>query len=189
MRSALLSYVLLGTLAGLSLWLLLSLQATLRTDAEPGAEGPALILDWFVATRMDGNGRRQYTLSAPHLVRLPDERGTEVEAPRFALYRHDGTQDWAIEAEQGWLDADHDIALLKREVVARRVATGNHPPLTIQTRDLVYRPPHNTLASDAPVRLETPTGWQRGVGLRVDLEAQRLVLLREVTGEYAPPAP
>ena len=187
MRSALLTYALLGTLAGLSLWLLLSLQATLRPEADTGAAGPTLILDWFVATRMDAEGRRQYTLSAPHLVRLPDERGTEVEAPRFALYRPDGTQDWAIEAERGWLDADRDLALLRHEVVARRVATADHPPLTVHTRDLIYRPPHETLATDSPVRLETPTGWQRGVGLRADLGAQRLVLLREVTGEYAPP--
>ncbi len=174
-------------LAGASLWLLFSIRASLEPDRPREPSGPSLFLDRFLATRLDEQGVRLYTLSSPHLVELADERGTEIHQPRFEIFAADGTRDWLIDAEQGWVSADQSLVVLQQAVDAYQSASAQRPPVTIRTRDLIYRPRLNLLSTDAEVRLETPNGWLRGTGMRADLEERRLQLLWEVRGEYAPP--
>lgn len=187
MLRGLLYYGTLLALAGASLWLLFSIRASLEPSPDPTARGPALFLEAFSATRFDARGMRQYTLTSPYLVQLPDERGTEVEQPRLEVFRDAVTRDWLLEAEQGWLAADRTLVVLRRAVEARRAATADRPPLHLLTRDLIYRPDENLLSTDAEARLETPTSWLQGTGLRANLEQNRLQLLWNVRGEYAPP--
>jgi lipopolysaccharide export system protein LptC len=187
MLRGLLYYGALLIMAGASLWLLFSIRASLEPATDRTARGPSLYLDEFSAVRFDAEGVRQYTLSSPHLVQLPDERGIEVEQPRLEVFRDAITRDWLLEAEQGWLSADQSLIVLRQTVDAYRTATENQPPMTLHTRDLIYRPRENLLSSDAEVRLETPNGWLQGLGMRADLDQHRMQLLWNVRGEYAPP--
>lgn len=187
MLRGLLYYGTLIGLAGASLWLLASLRDSLQRDSAQPPQGPILTLDNFTAIRMNAQGVRQYTLNAPHLEELPDDGGTEVNRPRFEIYRDADTRDWLIEAERGWLSTDQELVVLRQNVAAFRAATADQPPVTIHSRDLLYRPQPNLLSSDAAVRMSTPNSWLSGTGMRADLNTHRLRLLWNVRGEYAPP--
>lgn len=187
MARSLLIYGTLTLLAGLSLWLLMSIRATLESEDRGPARGPVLQLEGFFATYLDADGRQRYTLQAPYLVQLPSDRGTEIQEPLLEIYADDGTRDWLIESEQGWLSPDQELVILRDAVTAERQATATRSPVLIRTRDLAYRRLLHQLSTDAPAYLETSGSWLQGTGLRADLETGRYTLLWNVRGKYAPP--
>lgn len=187
MARTLLLYGTLTLLAGLSLWLLLSIRATLDVEDRGPPRGPALQLRAFSATYLDADGQQRYALQAPYLIQLPGEQGIEVQSPTLEIFAPDGRRDWLIESEQGWLSPDQRLVVLRDAVSAERAATATRPPLSMRTRDLIYRRALHQLSTDASVSLETPNSRLQGVGLRADLDDGRYSLLWNVRGEYAPP--
>lgn len=181
-------YAIRGLLVALSLWLIVGIRSDTDSDAQSTPRGPALQLQAFSATYLDASGQQRYALQAPYLVQLPNDRGIEVQAPRLEIFTPDGKREWLIESEQGWLSADHQLVILRETVNAERHSDDPNEALSILTRDLSYYRKTQRLSSDAPTRLETPSGWLQGTGLRANLAEGRYTLLWDVRGEYAPPS-
>ena len=179
--------ILLITLAGLSLWWLLSLQTAQQADGSDLLATPKLVLDKFEATRLDEHGLRQYQLSAPQLVQWTGTRGIEIEQPKMVLYRDGRFVLWRLEAEQAWLSEDRQTVQLRDAVEAIRDPGNPAERLHISSRDLIYRPQDNTLTTDGPVRLTTAHGEMSGRGLHGQMDQQFYTLLSAVRGQYAPP--
>jgi len=177
--------VFLLSLTGLSLWWLLSLQADQQTDSPAESSAPRLILENFQATRLNHQGVRQYTLSAPQFIQWPGERGMEIEQPRMVLYREGYFALWHISAVQAWIAEDQRTIRLHDTVDAERQGKN---PLRLRTSELSYRPREHTIATDAPVHLSMPQGTMEGQGLHGQVEQHYYTLLSAVRGRYdAPP--
>lgn len=179
----------LAALAALSTWFLWTVEATLDSSNNAKADqAPSLLVDRFVATRMNALGVRQYTLTSPHLVQLPGAEGTQLERPVMEMFQEDGrTREWLIEAEQGWLASDNKLIRLERKVSLTRPATSGKLPVVIDTHDVLIHADTKIVETSAPARLETPNGVLEGVGLKARLNEKRIELLSKVRGTYAPP--
>lgn len=188
MLRATLIYGTLLLLAGASAWLLIDIPKALQSGASHSAQGPRLYLDHFVATRMNAQGMRIYTLSGPRLQQLAEDQGTEVADPHIETFRDATTRAWKIDARSGWLSPNDDLLILSQDVKGERRATASQPALTLTTQELLYRPHQHSISSDKQVRLTTAKGWLQGIGLRADLDTRILHLLWQVRGMYAPPA-
>ena len=171
-------------LAGASIWLLLSLRNSLRSSGPNVPQGPPVYLEHFVATRMNAQGARLYSLSGPHLRELAHNRGTEVSNPQIETFRDTNQRDWKITARQGWLSPDHSLLILKGQVVGQRSPTARQSAVTLNTEQLLYRPDRHLVTSPVEVELSSATGWLKGSGLLAYLDSRKVRLLHDVRAQY-----
>ena len=184
----LLSLAGLAALAGLSYGLLRWVESSLRTPAPADSQAPVLTVEQFRAVRLNLAGVREYVLEAPRLSQLPGQSGIRIEQPVLDWYQPDGqTREWRLQAEQGWITADYQILRLDGAVVMDRTVASGKPPVTIKTRDVQIYQANRYAETAAPVQAITPDGEFRAVGARAWLDQERLELLSEVRGSYAPP--
>ena len=178
----------LAVLAGLSYGLLRWVESSLREPAPADSQAPVLTVEQLRAVRLNLAGIREYVLVAPRLWQLPDQGGIRIEQPVLDWYQPDGqTREWRLQAEQGWIAADYQILRLEGAVVMDRTAASGKPPVTIKTRDVQIYRANRYAETAAPVQAITPDGEFRAVGARAWLDQERLELLSEVRGSYAPP--
>lgn len=185
LRSALV-YGTLLLLAGASVWLLINLRSSLQTGATRVPQGPPVYLDNFVATRMNAQGVRLYSLSGPNLKELAHDQGTEVTDPRIKTFRNADQLDWTITARRGWLSPDHSLLILKQDVVGQRAPSERRPALTLTSEQLLYRSDQHLVTSPVEVELSSAAGWLKGRGLLAHLDSREIRLLHDVQGRYAP---
>ncbi len=179
----------LAVLAALSGWFLATVESTLRHQARADSQAPLLVMEHFIATRMDELGQRQYTLQAPRLTQLPGDQGARVEQPAMDGYRPDQKKLWMVRAGSGWVAPDNRRIRLDDGVSVTRTAAADQPPLELTTAEVWLHPKESYAESDQPARLETPGGVLTAVGFKVWLDQQRVELLSDVRGTYAPPKP
>lgn len=186
---------LLAVAAGASGWLLWQVQTSLNAEVVVDDTSPLLSIVGFQISHTDADGKLDYVISAPHAERLPGNGGSRLIRPRLVTYRDDQTQEWVMQAERGWANADTTLVRLEQNVMLRRLPgtagvgeTNNDTlPLTVATSLLVAWPVEQRLATDQPIRLDSPNGSVSAVGLKGDLSQQRLELLANVKAHYAPP--
>jgi lipopolysaccharide export system protein LptC len=179
----------LATIALLSQWLLETVQSALQQEPSNGQQGPVMYIDDFLATRMDNSGVRQYTLAAPHLVELPEQQGTRVEAPVMSVFQAGQILDWVIRADNGWMSANNNLIKLQEQVSLIRPALDDKQPIVITTRNVAVRPNEGFAETAEAVRAETPNGVLEGVGLEAYFREEKIKLLSQVRGTYVPPKP
>lgn len=190
MQSSILAYLaILATIALLSQWLLETVQSVLEQDASNGHQGPVMYIDDFLATRTNGQGIRQYTLAAPHLVELPERRGTRVKQPVMSVFEAGQIRDWVIRAENGWISANNSLIKLQERVSLTRPVSQGKQSIVITTRNVAVRPNEGYAETSEPARAETPNGVLEGVGLKAYFREEKIRLLSQVRGSYVPPKP
>lgn len=178
----------LAILAALSTWLLSTVESSLRDEAVPHTEAPPLYMDHFLATRMNAQGTREYTLASPHMVQLPDRQGTRLEQPEMTVFK-DQITTWMIHAEHAWIAPDDELIRLEQAVSIERPASSGKPPMTITTRNLLLRPEQGIAETIEPARMETPGGLVTAEGLKAYLHTEQLELLSKVRGIHEPSTP
>ncbi len=183
-----LSLVGLAALAGLSYGLLRWVESSLREPAPADSQAPVLTVEQSRAVRLNAAGVRESVVEAPRSWQLPGQGGVRLEQPILDWYQPDGqTKEWRVQAEQGWIAADNQLARLAGEVVMRRDAESGKPPVTITTRDVWLHRAERYAETAAPVKAVIPGGELHAVGVRAWLDQERLELLSEVRGFYEPP--
>ncbi|MDS4028126.1 MAG: LPS export ABC transporter periplasmic protein LptC [Candidatus Contendobacter sp.] len=183
-----LSLVGLAALAGLSYGLLRWVESSLREPAPADSQAPVLTVEQSRAVRLNAAGVRESVVEAPRSWQLPGQGGVRLEQPILDWYQPDGqTKEWRVQAEQGWIAADNQLARLTGEVVMHRDAESGKPPVTITTRDVWLHRAERYAETAAPVKAVIPGGELHAVGARAWLNQERLELLSEVRGFYEPP--
>lgn len=188
MRHGLVYLGILAVLAVLSAWFLSTVESSLRDEAVSDSEAPVLYVDHFVATRMNDQGLREYTLAAPYLVQWAGQQGTQLEQPEMNVFQ-DQVHTWMIRAEQAWIAPDNTLIRLEQAVSMIRPASSGKRPLTITTRNLLLRSEQGYAETAEAARLETPGGLVTAVGLKAYLHTEQLELLSKVRGVYEPSTP
>jgi lipopolysaccharide export system protein LptC len=179
----------LTALAILSRWFLVNVESSLRGTAVLDSEAPLLYIDDFVATRMNSQGIREYTLTAPHLIELSGQRGTQVQSPKIEFFKNGQAPEWLIRAERGWISPSKDVIRLEDAVTMFRPPTSGKQPVVINTRDVLIRPADGYAETAAAARAETPGGVVTATGLKAYLHEERMELLSAVRGYYEQPKP
>lgn len=190
MQSSILVYLaILATIVLLSQWLLETVQSALQQDAANGDQGPVMYIDGFLATRMNDQGVRQYTLAAPHLKELSKQQGTRVEQPIMNVFEAGHIRDWIIRADNGWISANNDLIKLQEQVSFTRPANNGKQPLIIMTRNVAVRPNQGYAESSEAVRAQTPNSVLEGIGFKAYFREEKVILFSHVRGSYVPPKP
>lgn len=184
----LLALLALLTLAGLSLWWLLSLQTEQQINPT-ASTSPKLILNQVQATRFNHQGEREYSLSAPRLQQWGEENeghDMHIEQPEMILYQ-DQQPLWHLNAHSARILQDDKIVELHNGVEGIRHRDDPQNRLQVNSEDLTIDLRANTLATEREVLLSTPHGEMRGTGLRGQLDQQIYTLSATVRGQYAAP--
>ncbi|RMD79219.1 MAG: LPS export ABC transporter periplasmic protein LptC, partial [Gammaproteobacteria bacterium] len=108
-----------------------------------------------------------------------------VVQPRLELLRPQGPP-WVLEAPRGRVLEEGRLVWLEGGVRLSRRRPGRGP-LVLSTVRLRVRPYQGLAETEEPVRIRDPWGELRAVGLRAELNRDRLELLREVRGVYRMP--
>ncbi len=94
-----------------------------------------------------------------------------------------GDKNWTAAAERGTLAADGQTLDLTQDVLVKdfiHEATILSPTLTLNMAD-------NLIHTDSPVRFTAPQAVMTAVGMRADMNAERLEFLADVRGVYEKP--
>lgn len=177
----------LALLAALSGWFLNDLERDLREVRARDDRTPVTVAENFVATDMNALGERRYVLSGPHLEQYAGARGTDVLRPVAHTYENQ-QPIWEIRADTGWIAPGTEVVELRDNVRAERPASTGYVPVVMTGHNLRLIPDRNYAESAEPVRVTTPDAVVDAVGFHAWLDEDRIELLADVRGHYAPPA-
>lgn len=116
---------------------------------------------------------------------FPPGGRSNIVAP--VIHWHEtGLPPLEIVSERGWVAREGDEIRLLGRVTIDRPATHPDGALHLVTRDLRLFPQEQQASTEAHVVATTPTYRVEGVGMEMDMKAQRIVVLSQVEGEHVP---
>lgn len=138
------------------------------------------------ATSMGIDGLPESHIESSYVVQYLDDETTEMTAPKYRFYRP-GLPTWHVQAEQGWLSADGELALLSGRVTILRPASDTTVPFKMVTSDLRIQPDNNYLETDNAVRVNSNSDQIDAVGMQAWMgEPGRIKFLSNVRAHYVP---
>jgi lipopolysaccharide export system protein LptC len=187
MKDRWLAYVpalLLAALAALSYWLDEKVQPQARH--ENSAKDPDFLVEDFVATRMDREGRPRYAVQAKKLVHYPGDNSTALERPELTHFDPQ-TAPVTIRANAGLVSNNGETATFTGDVLVRRLAYDEEPELSLRTSFLQVIPDQDLAKTDREVTLTRGNSTLKSVGLEFNNATRSLKLLSQVRGSFETP--
>jgi len=188
MKDRWLAYVpamLLAALAALSYWL--DEQVQPQTRHESSKSDPDFLVEDFVATRMDAEGKPRYAVQARKLVHYPGDNSTVLDQPQLTHFDPQ-TAPVTIRADHGLLSNDGETADFTGGVLVRRLAYGDEPELSLRTNFLQVIPDQDLAKTDQEVTLTRGNSTLKSVGLEFNNATRSVKLLSQVRGSFETPA-
>ena len=156
---------LLALLVALTGWALRRQEAPSPPPADASEDQVDYFTEGLVLTTFDAAGqprRRLRSRSLRHYRRLDE---TLLEQPHFTLFENRRPL-WRIQSKWGILEAGQERLRLEGEVRLERLGDAHHPPLHLETRDLLILPHQEYAETQAPVKITSQTNWISAVGMR-----------------------
>lgn len=129
--------------------------------------------------KFNQKGELTLTVSSEDVEQDPRNNSARLSEPRLKLFG-EGEVQWTISAELGTISRSGDQLDLERQVVIE----SDQRRTVLQTATLTLLPEQNLAITDQPVTLQTPHGTTRAVGLKADMNENRIELLQQVRGQY-----
>jgi len=180
--SNLLPLLLVLFLAALTLWLRVAVETPAGGDSGHRRHDPDAIVDNFTVTRLDEQGRAQYSLDARQMIHFADDDSTELSAPRFV--RHGDGPAVTITADRGTVSHAGDEAFLHGNVLVVRAATPAQSELRIRTNYLHVLAEKNIARTNEAVTITEGKSVLAGIGMEYDRQENRLELHSHVRGTF-----
>jgi len=137
-------------------------------------------------TSMGSDGLPERHVKSSYVVQYLDDETTEMQAPNYNFFRA-GQPPWRVTAEQGWLSADGELALLSGRVTILRPAGENSAPFKLITSNLRIQPENNYLETDDPVKANSGSDQIDAVGMQAWMgKPARIKFLSDVRANYVP---
>lgn len=140
----------------------------------------------FSAMALDQQGLPQHQLQAAQLSYFTDSETTQLTKPTLQVYEGKKVV-WQIVAEQGEIHQQQDEVVLQGKV--RLVQKTEESPLRLSTSLLKIHPQQGRAETDRAVTLLQGGNRIDAVGMQMEQESQRLLLLSQVRGQYETLAP
>ncbi len=136
-------------------------------------------------TRTDDLGRVVYRVNAESLEELPNEQGLALSGVRVE-YTPPDEVPWHISASRGTTPIDRSHLDLEEAVELRNAPADGEPPKMITAASLRFTPGESSVESDEAVEIRVGSWLFRAVGLRADLNDEKLALESRVHGQIVP---
>ena len=137
-------------------------------------------------TSMSMDGLPARHVESSYVVQYLDDETTEMTAPKYNFYRPD-QPPWHVQAENGWLSSDGELALLSGRVTILRPASNGTAPFKMVTSDLRIQPENNYLETDNAVTANSGKDKIDAVGMQAWIgEESRIKFLSKVRAHYVP---
>lgn len=140
----------------------------------------------------DVEGKLVYKLETPaakYFQRDASQPGaadyTLIEQPRIIFYAANNTTPWHMSAAEGFSDANGHEVRLKTDVVAEQKSSAQGP-IQVTTSELRVNTLLQYAETDKAVKMRAQQNQIETVGMRAFLNEDRIELLSEVRGVYAP---
>ena len=159
--------------------------------AQPGDFPYAYMTD-IETLEYDAEGKLVYKLETPaakYFQRDANQPGAEdytlIEQPRIIFYAANNATPWHMSAAEGFSDANGYEVRLKTDVVAEQKSSAQGP-IEVTTSELRINTLLQYAETDKAVKMRAQQNQIETVGMRAFLNEDRIELLSEVRGVYAP---
>ncbi len=137
-----------------------------------------LFIEQVHGVKFGADGKLSETLHAQRLDHYPERNESVIAAPQLDMPGSDGKM-WNISANTGVLVGDTEIRLQQNVVAVDSTRT-----LSFQSEQLNYFSDKHIATTDAPVTLRHTADVTTAVGMRADLNTNRIELMRNVDSRY-----
>ena len=187
-RSALFFPLLLALLLALiTFWINLTVEQQGPKIDGSDRHDPDYIMNNFVNTQTDANGKLRYVLAAAEMVHYPDDDSTVLQRPRFTQYTIDKPFT-RIEGLRGYVSSNGEQIELVDNVKVTRQASDGKGEMQIATEKLMILPNQDIAKTDAPVVItQAPKTVIHATGMIYDKKNQTVQLLNRVKVHYEQP--
>ncbi len=172
-------------LAALTFWLERLAEGPNGPSAPRDPGTPDFMIDELKATKINSEGRAEYSLAAAKMVHFPASDITEVDQPRLVQWRADAPPV-RVSADRGTVSGNGKELYLHGDVVIVREGAPGRGVLRVETKYLqvipdleIARTPEHVVITQDGSRLE-------GVGMEFNNKARELELRSLVSGTYRP---
>ena len=174
--SALFPLGVLVTLAGMTFWLRYATELPEPRHDGKHRHDPDFIISDATLRKLDLTGTLKYTMKAEEIRHFPDDDSTEISRPSVASLRPN-KPTITVSAERGTVSRDGVQVDLYGDVQVHRPASAKDEALAAYAPQLTVLPDDGKAFTKEPVLITKGEGsWLKGVGLRVDTQAQTYVL-------------
>ncbi len=186
MRTKLTALILVVALSGaLALWMKgLHKVAVFRLKGQL-THIPQYTLEDITLTTMDTQGRPQYRIRSPRMVRYTDDESSEFDAPVLWVYRP-AEPPMEVRSRQAWVSPSRDKIVLRGEVTLIQPKTTTHRGFTVHSAEVSVLPGPRTATTEQEVTVYGEGFYMEGVGGSVDMLARTVRLDARVRGVYEP---
>lgn len=167
-------------------WWLQHLVEPLATPPERTARHDAdYTMETFTVTEMDAAGESHYRLQAELMEHFADDGSARLVKPRVRFFSHERVP-WTLTAEEGTVSANGNEIHLNGSVLIERPASAAQLPLQLVTSNVLIHPHDEVAETREHVMLQDTLNTTRAIGMRVQMNDERVQLLSQVQGRYAP---
>jgi lipopolysaccharide export system protein LptC len=185
--STLFPVVLVALLAALTFYLQRLVEGPDGPQAPRDPGTPDFMIDNLKATKMNPDGRAEYTLAATRMVHFSATDTTEVEAPRVVQWRSDAPPV-RVSADRGDVSGDGKALHLRGDVVIVREGAPGRGALRIETDYLEVIPDAEIARTPERVVITQDGSRLEGVGMEFNNKTRQIELRSLVSGTFTPPA-
>jgi len=135
--------------------------------------------------QFNADGSLHSELTSPKVEHLLTSEISLLQTPDLLLYQ-DNPQPWRIRSEKAEVSPDgKQVELIDNVRISRRDEKNRDTQLT--STKMTLFPENDYATTDVPVRIETPHGITKGIGMQAWLKERRLSLLNAARGQYEAP--
>ncbi|MGH8620762.1 MAG: LPS export ABC transporter periplasmic protein LptC [Burkholderiales bacterium] len=172
-----------GLLAGLTLWLERFAQGPDRDVVGPSRHDPDYIVEKLSAVLMGDTGAPSHSLEAAKMVHYPDDDTTLLTSPKFVSYGSP-TAPLTVTASEGVVSAKGDHVYFQDNVRVTRPAFEGAGELVLRTSFLHVIPDLHIARTDRSVTVSDDANTVTADGLEINSETRVIKLLSKVRGTY-----
>jgi len=169
----------LALIAISSTWMLMHLSGTGGAGKPDGKLTPDYYMEDFTTLSMDADGHPKNRLYAVYMAHYQDDDTSELLRPRLEFYRP-VRSPLLVQADKGWVTENAQVILLNGNVALTEHDPDGDPLLEVRTEQVRILPEQGYAETDAYATIRTTRATVTGTGMRVDLAAGRLQVLKNV---------
>ena len=181
---ALLWLMVLASAATFTWWLQHLVEPAATLAERTVRHDPDYTMETFTVTEMEATGATHYHLQAESMQHFPDDGSAHLMKPQVRFFSRERVP-WTLLAEEGTVTANNTEIHLNGAVVIERPASSTQAELRLTTRNVLIHPHGEVAETREHVMVQDPLNVTRSVGMRVNMNDERLQLLSQVKGTYA----
>jgi lipopolysaccharide export system protein LptC len=179
--------VLAGLMALLTFWIYQTVEEQGPKIDGSNRHDPDYIMQNFVTTQTDANGKLRYLLAANKMMHFPDDDSTELEQPKFTQYATDKPYT-KIKGNRANVSSDGEEIEVLEDVMVVRQASAEKGEMQVFTDKLTIFPNQDLAKTDRPVVIkQAPKTVIHATGMIYDKNKKTIQLFKRVNAHYEKP--